>query len=98
MLLTVPDIDIRHKGQHQLNALHFAACHGHINVIQQLLQKDPDIVNVPDSMNRTPIFSAICAQKKKVVAHLVSNSKVDLSGRTRKAIPPSYMLPSKIVP
>jgi len=63
------------QGQENLNALfaiHYASKHGQLNVVQYLIEKKPNLLNLTDIKNQTPILWAAANGQTPVVDFLAS--------------------------
>ncbi|KAG6400410.1 hypothetical protein SASPL_137241 [Salvia splendens] len=72
---------IRTKNRSGFDPLHIAASRGHHDIVQMLLDHDPDLSNTVGQSNATPLISAATKGHLAVVKELLANDPESLEAR-----------------
>ena len=68
------------NNRRQQTTLHYASYWGNLNIVQLLIEKNPNLLKAKDKNKETPLFSAIACKHEQVVEQLIIY-KADLEAR-----------------
>lgn len=91
MVVDWQGIQLNYFNRMSFSPLHFAASKGDNYAIRKILQKNPNLVNIPKNDGFTALHLAACHDHVGIVQFLVSMSSVDREAKTSKGLTPLHV-------